>query len=455
MNERTLSLTELTELLRYEELVDEGDDYNKDVERRMKRIMHRYVPARPFKATIRIHRKRKNRRDAMEMDSENADDEKSLISLQEFTGLNADSPASFPPTPFSRARVLGHSAEIFDSMMFAARDRLRLEAQSASRDEYSRSVALNARNNGQFAIFDSKQTSDNIALGCGGHCVTKVGFASCSSARAMVSLTAGIFIYIEYSVTVSSNQVANLAFGFAPPDCPLNVQVGAWPGSIGLCSDGKLMVGSRWFQLPNLTASAFSPGDTIGILIQIPCIISDEDEKEKGYCSDDEDGDQTDGADELCDDDSLILQAEERSKFMYDVFSSEDLDIKGNQRNTRKHDPNNPIFRTVNDNFVSNVNITTFIMKININGSQIEIPQEATHAMEDSLRFLVAGTDINSNICPISLYPTVSLMSNETRVWCRFCEADIVYRRRDSIGAPSACRVYCLDGTLLLKETST
>jgi hypothetical protein len=50
------------------------------------------------------------------------------------------------------------------------------------------------------------------------------------------------------------------------------------------------------------------------------------------------------------------------------------------------------------------------------------------------------------------LYPTVSLFSDETRVWCRFCEADVVYRSRAAIGAPPGVRVYCLDGTLLLQE---
>jgi hypothetical protein len=36
--------------------------------------------------------------------------------------------------------------------MFAARDRLRLEAQSASRDEYSRNAALEAASSGQVRV---------------------------------------------------------------------------------------------------------------------------------------------------------------------------------------------------------------------------------------------------------------------------------------------------------------
>ena len=34
----------------------------------------------------------------------------------------------------------------------------------------------------------------------------------------------------------------------------------------------------------------------------------------------------------------------------------------------------------------------------------------------------------------------------------RFCEADIVYRSRSTIGAPPGVRVYCLDGSLLMDE---
>jgi hypothetical protein len=52
------------------------------------------------------------------------------------------------------------------------------------------------------------------------------------------------------------------------------------------------------------------------------------------------------------------------------------------------------------------------------------------------------------------LYPTVSLRSSDTRVYCRFSEGDMLQRTRSSIGAPRGCRVYCLDGTLLLREQS-
>ena len=50
------------------------------------------------------------------------------------------------------------------------------------------------------------------------------------------------------------------------------------------------------------------------------------------------------------------------------------------------------------------------------------------------------------------LFPTVGIFSMDTRVWCRFCEADIVYRSRQAIGAIEGVRVYCLDGSVLLQD---
>lgn len=49
------------------------------------------------------------------------------------------------------------------------------EAQSVSRDEFSRRAAFAAQSSGQMAIFDPSQTSAGVALTCGNHCAAKVG----------------------------------------------------------------------------------------------------------------------------------------------------------------------------------------------------------------------------------------------------------------------------------------
>ena len=79
-------------------------------------------------------------------------------------------------------------------------------------------------------------------------------------------------------------------------------------------------------------------------------------------------------------------------------------------------------------------------LKFNIDGEVLSYPMEVEKSFKDV-------TDLKA-----PLRPTVSLLSAETKVWCRFSESDIVHRSREEMGAPSGVRVYCLDGTLLLSE---
>ena len=212
---KSLSLTELSELLAYEELEDDADNIAES-SRKKRRSMHHQIPTNPFRATIRVHRQGSS--------SECGED--NMAALDDLTAYyEADSPVSFPPTPFSRARVMGRSAERVDTIMFAARDRLRLQAQSASRDAYSRQMAQEIESTGLFATFDPQYTSGGLALSCGNHCVMKVGNGLCCSARSVVSIDREKFVYLEFSITASSGQVPSLAIGLCPIDCPLNVMV--------------------------------------------------------------------------------------------------------------------------------------------------------------------------------------------------------------------------------------
>lgn len=261
--EKSISLHELSELVAYEE-IDDGDDVmdgHNPHQRRSLRSMHNYIPMKPFRATIRRQQRPSH------ATSPNQDALASGGDVEDVE-LAVDSPASFPPTPFSRAYVMNRASERVVSVMFAARDRLRLEAQSVSRDEYSRMAAKEAQSSGQFAVFDPRQTSAGIALTCGNHCAVKVGQGLVCSCRSMVPVRTNAYVYFEFSVTVRSAQEPQLAVGLAPPDCPLNVLVGSWARSVGLYYDGQVMVGSRWFQSP--TAEPIVAGSTVGILVYIP-----------------------------------------------------------------------------------------------------------------------------------------------------------------------------------------
>lgn len=121
---RSLSImSEYTELLAYEESEEEFNTQNHG-RRKLHRGMHNFVPTNPFRATVRISKVNSPcEKDAIE--------EMALI-------VEKESPTSFPTTPFSRARIMSHSTDRTSYTMFAVRDRLRMEAQSSSRDEYSR-----------------------------------------------------------------------------------------------------------------------------------------------------------------------------------------------------------------------------------------------------------------------------------------------------------------------------
>lgn len=383
--EANLSMKELNDLVSYEELDDDSVDLDHTAQRKMRSQMHHYVPPNPFRAvTMAPHPPT-----ATEIIDE------------------ADSPASFPPTPFSRARVMSHSTERVVSTMFAARDRLRIEAQSASRDEYSRKAAVEAQTSGQMAVFDARQTSDGIALTCGSHCALKVGRGLCCSSRAMIPIRLNKFVYIEFSVTAQSGQVPSLALGLAPPDCPLNVMVGSWPQSIGKYADGQLLIGSRWFAG---NGNIIEAGSTVGILTYLPG-SAEKDKKKQSY-----DGKQ--------------------------VAQQAALDDSGGASSDLGAHPlselNSPISCSSPEFSVP----MPFAMSISVNG-------RSTKFTDDSRE---AACAIARNAA--LLYPTISLLSQDTRVWCRFCEADIVYRSRAALGAPPGVRVYCLDGSLLLNEES-
>jgi hypothetical protein len=52
------------------------------------------------------------------------------------------------------------------------------------------------------------------------------------------------------------------------------------------------------------------------------------------------------------------------------------------------------------------------------------------------------------------LYPTLTLHSPATKVWCRFCAQDILSNSRESIGAPEGATIYAVDGSVIFDNTA-
>ena len=450
----SLSIAEFTELLMYEEREDEFPiEYH--TKQKIHKAMHNLIPTNPFRATVRISRA-------------STPVEKDLMEDLALY-IEKESPTSFPTTPFSRARIMNRSCDRTSYTMFAARDRLRLEAQSSSKDEYSRNAALEARNSGQFAVFDPNQRSDGLALTCGNHCALKVGKGQCCSCRSMLPIRANTFVYLEFSVTVTGSQIPTLCVGLAPPDCPLNVMVGSWPRSVGLFSDGQLLVDSRWF--PDVSFSSFlrpskvSAGTTMGVLVYLrdPSVAqgdhraSDSELFELStYCPD------------------SPIKTTVMSAYSYALEAAEQIlrksylfatgDVKTEEKVLNEKLSAGSVEKVIREDAglstqgpcKDSMEDLCKDVSGNGNGSSSDRGQLHVRWNVDGHRskFTSNALDTISSIDSLNapLYPTVSLLSEDTRVWCRFCEADIVFRDRAVIGAPKGARVYCLDGSLLLDE---
>ena len=98
------------------------------------------------------------------------------------------------------------------------------------------------------------------------------------------------------------------------------------------------------------------------------------------------------------------------------------------------------------NNMTTATTATPYVFRIHIDGVPCEFPTECNDAIQHMIM-----TDIEKLSTP--LFPTVSLLSNNTRIWCRFCEADMVYRNRQIIGVENNVRVYCVDGSILIHES--
>jgi hypothetical protein len=413
--EKVLSVPNFSELVAYEEM--EPDNSLVDF-RRSVRSMHHSVPLNPFKATVRLV-KGVTPSTALTTTTKTSKDGGggALIEADphQYNDLILDSPASFPPTPFSRSYVMQRHSEKVVSLMFAARDRLRLETLSVSRDGYSRWAAAEARTRGQSAVFDPLHLPAGIVLDCGNHRAVKTGQSSCSSCRSMIAIHPNIYIYVEFSITVgANNQMPNLGIGITQAETPANVMVGSGPQSIGLYHDGQILLGSHWFSTDS--KRKIEAGTTVGMLVYIP--------------KDQQPSNNNNNHNNL-----ISVSAMEA---MQQEISNPEREIITEDSEKRSHRSSSGSEQSAESQFSPQ----GCDVKFNINGEPIHLNQETAS--------LINGFQLGD----LPVYPTVSLISDGTRIWCRFCEADIVYKNRQSIQAPPNCRIYCLDGSLLLDETT-
>lgn len=261
-------------------------------------MMHYSVPLRPFVATIEVRGSRESKNSKMLSRPNSFDDDENCHAnaacarlgrtdsredaslAEESSSVFTDgsdspfmcTPKSFPPTPSSRAHVLARGTRFAEDVVFLARDHLRVEEGLESKNEQTRAMAAALREGSRLAIFNASDVCAGISLTCGQHCASKVGNDLYCSARGMIPVQRNCYVYFEMSVSTPPLlsmmlHHASLSIGLATLEMPLNALVGAWKGSIGLCSTGQILAGSQWFS--PLQPKTYGSSSTIGCLVYL------------------------------------------------------------------------------------------------------------------------------------------------------------------------------------------
>ncbi len=285
----------------------ERDDevLTKHAKKRIQRIMHYSVPLRPFMATVevvqtktspsRMRRSHKRRSSlfgdvdfpstASISDSINSPNQCGIASVSDESGRDSpisltpsvassfmSTPKSFPPTPTSRAHVLARGTRFAEDVVFLARDQLRVEKSMNSDHAQTRAMARALNKGKRLAVFNASDVGAGMNLSCGQHCASKVGNDLYSTARGMIPVLRNSFVYFE--MTVSTPPLlsmmlhhASLSVGLSTLEMPLNALVGAWKGSVGLCSTGQLLASSQWCAPMN--PKTYGSKSTVGCLVYL------------------------------------------------------------------------------------------------------------------------------------------------------------------------------------------
>ena len=225
-------------------------------------------------------------------------------------------PTSFPPTPTSRLYYFERGSQVrccrnvfcfefsddtcavylivlvahvlplqfTENVVFLARDQLRVERGVIDQNLQTRAMAKALIDGSRLAVFDATCVSHGVVLSCGQHIATKIGNELYSSARSMIPVMRNTYVYFEISVSPSiirndpSNSglsltptmdPATLLVGLSTLEMPLDTLVGAYPGTVGLCSSGQILQSGQWCSLPSPEVNSYGSSSTVGCLVYL------------------------------------------------------------------------------------------------------------------------------------------------------------------------------------------
>lgn len=409
------TINSAAEVISYMELKDDTGGLSRTAKSRVQRMMHYDVSLRPFVATIAMPpvpvTPRRSSFQNMEFGGQAQRERSSSDESSPMDSPFMCTPQSFPPTPASRTTVLARSTRFADDVVFLARDKIRVHDALASENERTREMARALSEGKRLAVFDAKDAGNGIELTCGQHLATKVGNLLYCSTRSMVPILRNCYVYFEMTVMprppimvdhMMQQPMVTLSIGLSTEEMPPNTLVGAWSGSVGLCTTGQILTVGQWCTPGDPSLSSYGDSATVGCLV----------------CLDDGSAFETW--------DGVMITAQ----VTFNV-------------NGRIVAP--PASTLPTTGGASGLMPGAQMQMGLINGSigYDPLPYRGPNPMPPrcTLPLLVPSAE--------ELYPTVTLHSPASAVMCRFSAEDIVANSRESIGAPEGRTIYAVDGSVI------
>ena len=411
----------VSKLVAYSERIGE-EAFGKAQKKRAQRMMHYNVSFRPFTATIEPaspkrpkamkHSRSQNsvsfdlstKSPGKERDDSDNDSLSSESMYSNSGSIFMRTPTSFPPTPTSRLYYFERGSRFTENVIFLARDQLRVERGLDNTNEQTRAMSKALQEGSRLAVFDATaDTNGGIALSCGQHIATKVGNALYCSTRSMIPVMRNSFVYFEISVSPPPTNdmhrhnpemdVATLSIGLSTLEMPMNTLVGAWKGSVGLCTTGQILMAGQWFAPNDTHESSYGSNSTVGCLVYL--------------------------------DDNAAHETREGSVVMADATFN------------------------INGAVIPPVKCSKPMGEQLTAGDQTISSED--HQDEECYDIPTLSLPVTQNQ---ELFPTVTLHSPATCVMCRFNSEDLLASSRSEIGAPDGVTVFAVDGSVIIDSSS-
>ncbi|EQC36692.1 hypothetical protein SDRG_06126 [Saprolegnia diclina VS20] len=209
--------------------------------KRMRRMMHFTMSARPFEATVQLPPVPRHELLANSQAIYN-------------TGLT---PQSIPASPRARAQMTASLSSFSTDLLYHARDQLRQE----------RAAMLQGKQRDDIIVpnFNHQDCAPEIQLSCGGHCATKIHQGLYRTVRANVAIPIEKALYFEMSIVQAPSLITSCIGLSSPATLPLNALVGTQKHSIGLFSSGTILAPS--LQVTPIESLVATGSSTIGVLL--------------------------------------------------------------------------------------------------------------------------------------------------------------------------------------------